>query len=546
MAKDVSSGVPDVLETLAQLPNDEVFTAPRLVNKMLDVLPEQAWTNPTFRWLDPGTKSGVFLREVGRRLMDGLQDWQHDPSLRRQHIFQNMLFGSAITALSGELSRRSVYQTSDATGESVQDESIRHLVVPFNSREGNILFVPANHEMNSKRQCKYCRAPEKLIRENREQFAHAYTHDAYPTKEMNDMKFDVIVGNPPYQLGTEGHGATASPIYQQFVDAAIKSNPRYVVMITPSRWFAGGKGLTEFRDRMINDRHLKEIIDYPNGAEIFPSVEVKGGISYFLWDREWSGDCKFSTVVDGQIVASQSRDLRLGKGVVIRDNNAISIIEKVLSKDLPTVESMCSVTKPFGLTMRSNYPGSVDEYFEGSIPLIYANKIGYSRPDQIQRNHDWINRWKVLLPMASDGKGGVGQMTILGEPIALAPGSACTQTYFIAGMFDDRDETLNFAKYLTTKFVRFLVAQRKLTQHVTPNRFAFVPQVDFNQAWEDEKLYELFELSKEEIDHIEKSISSRDFINSLDSPIPATHLPGGRKYKQVDVVDETDAEDEDE
>lgn len=538
-----SAGVPDVLATLAQLPNDEVFTPPTLANSMLDVLPPEVWGNHTYRWLDPATKSGVFLREAFKRLMVGLAKWQPDAKLRREHILKNMLFGAAITSLASELSRRSIYQTTDATGQRIKDDSIKDLIVHFDSPEGNILYVPTEHRI-VRGKCTICRAPEKLIRDQRESFAYSFIHRTYPTQEMLDMKFDVIVGNPPYQLGTEGHGATASPIYQFFVERAIEMSPRYVVMITPSRWFAGGKGLNDFRAKMLDDRHLRQIVDYPDGSEIFPSVEVKGGISYFLWDRDWNDDCQFSTVSGGSVISSVKRDLRDGRGVLVRDNSALSILDKVRQAKLSSVEDMCTVTKPFGLTIRSNYPDSLPEPFKGSIPLIYGNRIGYCRVDQIQRNHEWISRYKVILPRAYGGGNNMEQHAIYGEPIALAPGSACTQTYFIVGMFDNSVETRNLAIYLTTKFARFLVSLRKLTQDVTPDRFAFVPAVEFTREWTDTDLFALFGLTDEEIAYIERSIGPRDWIDSLESPIPSTHLPGGRKYKAGDVVEEPSDEDD--
>ncbi len=192
--------------------------------------------------------------------------------------------------------------------------------------------------------------------------------------------------------------------------------------------------------------------------------------------------------------------------------------------------------------MRSNYPGSVPKPFDGAIPLIYANRVGYSRSDQIQRNHQWIDRWKVLLPMAGDGHGREVSY-VLGEPIALAPGSACTQTYFIAGMFDTREETENYVYFLASKFVRFLVLQRKITQHVTPDRFKFVPMMDMSRRWTDEDLYEHFGLTDDERSYIESKIATRAVNLSLDSPIPASHLPGGAKYGHNG---DEDGEDDDE
>lgn len=466
--------VPDILDCLAQLSNDEVPTPPKLARAMLDLLPAEVWSNPDYRWLDPCCKSGAILREIAARLLAGLEAWEPDFGNRREHIFRNMLFGTSVTELTGQVVRRSVYCSRDASGE--------RSVVRFAQPAGNIPFVPAKHDFGadgSDTKCRICGAPADLERgEKRENYAYAFIHGAYPGQEMSEMKFDVIVGNPPYQVGTEGHGATASTIYNHFVTRAIELNPRYVLMITPSRWFSGGKGLDEYRERMIEDRRIRVLVDNPKIFDCFPGVKIRGGVSYFLWDREYSGNCEFSSRVDGVIRSTMMRDLRNGDGVLIRDNRAMSIIAKT-SKAKDTVEHQCTVTKPFGLTMRSNYPGSVAKPFDGAIPLIYANKVGYSRSDQIQRNHKWINKWKVLLPMVSSGDTPVDDEgniidVVLGEPIALAPGSACTQTYFIAGMFDTREETENYAYYLATKFVRFLVLQRKLTQYVTPDRFRFV------------------------------------------------------------------------
>lgn len=526
--------VPDILDCLAQLSNDEVPTPPKLARAMLDLLPEEVWSDPDLKWLDPFCKSGVFLREIATRLLDGLVDWEPDFVRRREHIFRTMLHGAAITEMTGIISRRSVYCAADASGT--------HSVVRFDDPQGNLPFVAAEHKFDKGGKCRLCNAPDDLERgEGRENYAYSFIHGAYPTEEMATMKFDVIVGNPPYQVGTEGHGATASTIYHRFVERAIDLDPRYVVMITPSRWFAGGKGVDAFRDRMISDRRLRALVDNPKLFDCFPGVEIKGGVSYFLWDRAYDGDVEFSTRVDGVIRSTMKRDLRDGDGVLIRDNRAMDIIQKADPKG-DSVEAHATVTKPFGLTMRSNYPGSVAEPFEGAIPLIYGNKVGYSRPDQIQRNHHWIDRWKVLLPMTGDGHGRE-QAYVLGEPIALAPGSACTQTYFIAGMFDTREETENYAYFLTTKLVRFLVLQRKITHHVTPDRFRFVPMLDMTRRWTDEDLYEHFGLSEEEREYVESRIAPREVnLTGIDSPdgIPASHIPGGAKYRPGAVVDETE------
>lgn len=533
--------IPDILDCLAQLSNDQVPTPPKLARAMLAILPSGVWADPQLTWLDPFCKSGVFLREVATRLLEGLAQWEPDFRKRREHIYRNMLFGTSITEMTGVISRRSLYCSRDASGG--------HSIVRFDGEAGNLPFIPADHTFGGDGRCEVCRAPSDLERgEKRENYAYSFIHGAYPTKEMFDMRFDVIVGNPPYQIGTEGFGATASTIYQHFATKAIELDPRFVLMIVPSRWFSGGKGLDQFRARMIADRRIRVMVDNPKVFDCFPGVKIRGGVNYFLWDREHDGDCEFSTRVDGRIVSTALRDLGDGDGVLVRDNRAMSIIQKA-AQVAERVEDICSVTKPFGLTMRSNYPGSVPVPFDGSIPLIYVNRVGYSRPDQIQRNHQWIDRWKVLLPRASSGdtfQDADGHIVdvVLGEPIALAPGSACTQTYFIAGMFGTATETENYAHYLATKFVRFLVLQRKTTQDVTPEVFRFVPMLDMKRRWADDDLYDHFGLTSEEREHVEATVKPRSVNLSLDSAIPASHLPGGRKYRAGAAAEDHGDEDD--
>lgn len=303
--------VPDILDCLAQLSNSAVPTPPKLAKAMLDILPDEVWSRPDYIWLDPFSKSGVFLREAATRLFDGLADWEPDFVARREHIFRNMLFGAATTEMTGVVSRRSVYCTADA--------SSAYSVVRFDDPQGNIPFVPAQHDFNAEGRCRLCNAPQDLERgESRENYAYSFIHGTYPTKEIADMKFDVIVGNPPYQIDSDGNTRTM-PIYQKFVEQGIALDPRYLVMITPSRWFAGGLGLDEFRTKMIADRRLKVLVDNPKIYDCFSGVKIRGGVSYFLWDRMHSGDCEFSTRVDGKIISTEIRDLRGGDGVLLRD-----------------------------------------------------------------------------------------------------------------------------------------------------------------------------------------------------------------------------------
>lgn len=537
--------VPDILDVIAQLSSDEVPTPPLLARALLDLLPEDVWSNPDYRWLNPASKSGAILREAAKRLMVGLTDWEADPAKRAEHILRHMLFGCSITQLTGEMTRRSVYVSRDATS--------RHAAVRFSTPAGNLPFVEADHHYSlgkdgkAKGLCKICSAPASLERgPERENHAYAFIHGTYPIQEMQEMKFDVIVGNPPYQIGiqNERDSQDANPIYQYFVENAIALDPKYLAMIVPSRWFNGGKAqLDTFRTKMISDRRLRTIVDNPKLFDCFPGVEIKGGVNYFLWDRDHDGDCDFSTRVDGTIISTATRDLREGEGVIVRDNSAASIIHKTVKirASIGSLEDMFTTRDPFGSSLVTNFSGAAPKPFPDSIPLIFGARVEYISKDQMTRNHGLVGKWKVLIPKAGDGHGRVVSY-VLGEPIALAPGSACTQTYLVAGTFESATEAENYANYLTTKFVRFLVLQRKSTQDVTPDKFRFVPALDMSRSWSDEELYRHFDFTEDEIAHIEATIHPRSPILSLDSPVPDTHLPGGRKYRPAGVGAEDDGD----
>jgi site-specific DNA-methyltransferase (adenine-specific) len=527
--------IPDILDVIAALSSDAIPTPPVLARALLDLLPQEVWSNPDYRWLDPATKSGSILREAARRLMVGLADWQPDPAARAQHILRNMLFGCAITQVHGEMTRRSVYVSRDATSE--------HAVIPFGSVEGNLPFVAAEHDYPTDKMgrangsCKVCGAPPRLERgDTRENYAYAFIHGAYPTEELKDMQFDVIVGNPPYQTSAEGTTRTM-PVYHYFVDRAISLEPKYVAMITPSRWFAGGLGLDVFRGRMLSDRRLRSIVDNPRLFDCFPGVEIKGGVSYFLWDRDHDGDCEFSTRIDGTIITTSMRDLREGDGVLIRDNQAANIVYKVRQKSTASVTEWVQPRLAFNEKFRTNFRGSPEPASSTDIPIISTGGIGYVAKDEVVRGTDLIPKWKVLVPKAGDGHGREVSY-VLGEPIALAPGSVCTESYFVAGVFPVREQAEHFAHYLATKFVRFLVLQRKLTADLAPDRFKFVPALDMKRRWTDADLYEHFGLDEVEARYIEATIHPRDVILSLDSPIPASHLPGGPKYRALGTPSE--------
>ncbi|WOC50962.1 putative adenine-specific methylase [Bergeyella porcorum] len=343
---------PDVLTCLANLSNDEVFTPPHIAQQMLDMLPQDLWSNPDAKFLDPFAKSGIFLREIAKRLLVGLEKQFPVLEERINHIMKNQLYGIGITELTAMLTRRTLYCTKTANHD-------KYAIADFDTPEGNIFFEEIAHTWDKRGKCVYCGATEKELgdakREGLSLHAYAFIHDKNP---FTNMKFDVIIGNPPYQLNDGGGtGSSATPIYQKFIQQAIKLNPHYLVMITPSRWFAGGKGLDKFRDEMLNDRRWKEIHDYPNEKEVFPEIKAEGGVNYFLWDRNYQGDCLIKTYVEKKVVSELKRPLREeGAGVFIRYNEAIPILRKVQALKEKSFAEVVSSRKPFGLasTVKGN------------------------------------------------------------------------------------------------------------------------------------------------------------------------------------------------
>ncbi|MCA9771629.1 MAG: Eco57I restriction-modification methylase domain-containing protein [Myxococcales bacterium] len=498
---------PDVLETIAHISSDEVLTPPKLANRVLDLLPAHIWHDPRIRILDPAVKSGVFLREAAKRLMAGLADVIPDVTERREHILRKMLYGVAITELTALMSRRSLYCASDATRRMnpAAPENCFSAVI-MDTPEGNIAFPETEHDYDPKGKCRVCGANRGDLdgadREGRENHAYAFIHTDIRTIFGEDMKFDVIIGNPPYQLKDGGHGASASPIYQHFVDRAKALEPRYLSMIIPARWYAGGKGLDEFRAEMLKDEGMAVLVDIPDAAEAFPGVEIKGGVCYFLREPTRKNGCEVRTLKGGAVASSMTRALG-GYDVLIRHNEAVSILEKVLARATEFVEEQVSRQKPFGF--RTNFTDFSATPFPGAVQIYARDKVGWIDPGKIEVSRDWVEKYKVLLSMAYNGGDAVPHQ-ISGTPIIAAPGSACTETYLVVGHFNDEDTAVRFERYARTRFFRFMLSMRKNTQHITRDRFRFVPKMDMSRTWTDADLYAHFGLTEDEIAFIEATI----------------------------------------
>lgn len=487
---------PDVLTCLANLSNDEVFTPPQLVNQILDLLPNEIWGNKKATFLDPSSKSGVFLREIAKRLMVGLEKVIPDKQERINHIFKNQLFALAITELTALLSRRSVYCSKTANGKYSVCED-------FDNGQGNIVFKRVDHSWENGK-CAYCGANQKEYErgEELETYAYQYIHTNKPEVIFN-MKFDVIVGNPPYQLSTGGSGVQATPVYNKFILQAKKMNPRFLAMIAPSRWFSGGFGLDAFRDEMLHDRRIRAIHDYPEAADCFPGVQIKGGVCYFLWDRDHEGDCEVITHRAGEIGAAEIRPLlEHGCDTFIRYNEAIDILHKIWKQPSKTMETLVSSQKPFGLP--TNFKGSKRKP-ENAV-TVYGNKgEEYCPRNLIKCNISMIDRFKVLISAAGSGSD-VFPHSILGKPFIVGANTVCTETYVVIGPFSAKKECTNVVSYISTRFFRFLVMLMKPTQHALRKVYSLVPIQDFSQPWTDEKLYKKYGLSKDEIAFIESMI----------------------------------------
>lgn len=489
---------PDILECLANLSSDEVFTPPKLANTMLDTLPQELFANPEARFLDPACKSGVFLREIAKRLIIGLEPHITDPKERLEHILRHQLYGLALTELTALLSRRTLYCAKNA------DSKLS--LVRFDTPQGNIFYNKELTHTFEKGKCIYCRASESgyARSEKLESHAYAFIHPNPTYKELESMHFDVIIGNPPYQLDDGGAGASASPIYDKFIEQAKKFKPKHLVMIIPARWYSGGKYLDDFRTTMLHDTHIRELHDFSNASDCFDNVEIKGGVCYFHWDSEYRGECEVYNHKGDSITSKIKRPLlEQGCDTFIRRNESIPILHKVLAKKEPSIAETISSRRPFG--MDTSFSDYVEEKDSIHPYKCYLNGgSGYIESTHITRNHEWIGKHKVLIPKAV----GDGSKEYLDEfkPLYAEPDSVCTETYIVIGVFDTEQEARNLISYIHTSFFRFLVSLKKNTQDATRKVYSFVPLQDFSKPWSDEELYNKYGLDSKEIAFIQSLI----------------------------------------
>jgi site-specific DNA-methyltransferase (adenine-specific) len=498
---------PDVLSTLANLSSDEVFTPPHIVNQMLDMLPQDLFKDKKTTFLDPATKSGVFLREIAKRLLVGLENEIPNLQERIDHIFQKQLFGIAITEMTSLLSRRSVYCSKYPTS--------KYSISLFQNSEGNIRFRKSEHNWINKK-CIICGASKFDLDRSKEHENHAYEFIHNPKKEeIYSMKFDVIIGNPPYHLKDGGGtGSSAIPIYQKFIEQSLKLNPRYLSMIIPARWFSGGKGLINFRKEMIQNRSIKILHDFINSSDCFPNVNIEGGICYFLHERNYDGPVTIFTHQQNGNVDISTRFLDdKNLDIFVRDEKVLEIVKLVLSKKLKPFSSLVHPRNPFGI---GNASKDLKDYVKNGYKVLGRFKgkrsFKYIEKSKIDKSIELIQLHKIFVSKADGAAGQIGNpipARILGKPELGQPNEICTETFLTIGGFNSSTEMENAVDFMKTKFFRFLVGSRK-NKNMTQNTYYFVPSLDFSIKWTDEMLYQFFNLSISQVEYVENMITKFD------------------------------------
>lgn len=487
----------------------EVYTAKLEIDSMLNLIPLEIWGKLDSSFLEPSCGDGNFIEAIIIKKID-------------YYIKINSIIKSEI-----EIQNDILVIVANIYGIDICDTNISQCRLRISNLLKNILvhkfniskisedfekilidmvdknYIVGNTLEESKKinLVKWEKIKDYSFKKSNYLLDNLISEQKKSDKEIKESFFCVIVGNPPYQMKDMGYGASASPLYHFFVDFAKQLHPQYLSMIIPARWYTSGKGLNDFRQSMLNDLHMKILVDILNSKECFPGVKIKGGLCYFLWDSSYKGACTVTNNVNNQI--SNSERYLNEYSTFIRFNNATSLLKKILSFNKQNLSSVVSSRDPFDF--RTNFA----DFKEDGV-LIYARKkTAYVNKNQILKNINLIDKYKVLLACAAEGEGNYPNK-IIGKPIVAEPNSCCTETYIVCSSFDSKIEAERFALYLKTKFVRFLIALKKNTQHLTKERFEFVPLLSMNKIYTDKLLYELFNLNLEDIDFIESMIKDMD------------------------------------
>jgi site-specific DNA-methyltransferase (adenine-specific) len=426
------------------------------------------------------------------------------------------VFGIGTTNLTSLLARRSVYCSKHASGE-------HSIANGFADDAGNIWFERMEHTWVGDR-CRFCGAGRTTFDrgEGLETHAYAFIHTDNIKARLaelfgEDMQFDVIIGNPPYQLSDEGFGTSALPIYQLFVEQAKTLEPRYLSMVIPARWFAGGKGLDEFRESMLIDDRLRSIDDYLSASDVFPGVGLKGGVCYFLWDRDNRGTCRVTTHYKDEPLETTSRQLlEEGVDVFIRFNEGLAILKKVVGVESGGAKSLSLPEKKrFDLLVSSRKPFGLETTFKGKMAkgngdvLVYQNGgTSYIPRSSVSTGVHLIDKWKVYTGYAAPGTGNKDTYPhrIISTPFLGEPDTISSETYLCIGPFDSRKQAESVLSYLSCRLTRLLILLHKPSQHTTRKVYTFVPTQKWTKRWTDKDLYAKYDLTASEISFVEKLV----------------------------------------
>lgn len=503
------------LLSLEKITDNEIITPFPVVKKMVELLPEDIFKNPNNKFIDISSKSGIYLKYIFFYLLEKLPNINIDKNnneldyiLDQDYDFKNkedkkrfilkyMIYGIATSELSFLTSKRTLYENIVENEDTQKEGKILSKPI-FDNKDGNIVY-------------KKIKDNQYWFLEEKNEIILKELSKNIKLKKDKKMKFNVIIGNPPYQQNTTANDPKS--IYNLFIDKSKAQKPDYISFIIPSRWLNGGNNLNQFRKSMLSDIRLSQIYDYKNEKECFPNVEIKGGVCYFLWDiNKKEKYCNYIEIENNNIISSEKRILNQFD-IFVRNNVGVKILEKINEKYF--LNEIVSSRVPFGI--QANFSNYVIKKNEEENIKLYGNKntimkntngIGYIKKLYIVKNEKLINKHKVLIPKANGN--GIDKYILPSKPLYSEPNSICSDTYLVLSYFETKIEAENFIKYVKTKFFRFLVSLRKNTQNTTKSTYSFVPKISMHKEWSDAELYERYNLTEDEINYIENSIKEME------------------------------------
>ena len=450
----------------------EVLDIPRFVNRG-DVTAD-TMANPSARILELNAKTGLYSLYVAYSIYKTrISRYRHKDRDLERRIWQQVLRENVYIVCKTKMSRHIACRTlAGFTGAHVNVHSFDDLINQITEK-----------------------VPQFIKRASRP--------STYGSNQPNElMKFNAIVGNPPYQVMDGGNKSSAVPVYHEFVRIGKKMQPQYLSLIMPARWYSGGRNLDEFRTEMLNDKRISKLVDFEDSTDCFDGVDIAGGLCYFRWASDYNGDCEFVRMSKGGAAASR-RDLSAHE-TFMRNEIAVSIIDRIAAREKRFFSSIVSSQKPFGLRTY------VKPTESGDLTLRYNGGKGAFARDKVTSAHEWVDKWKVITSYLTYDHAGrannEGKKRILSTTEILSPKEICTETYLVVAVSETEEEITNIYNYLKTKFVRFLIGQVATTQHLSKQSFAWVPILDFTKPWSDMELYIKYELTPEEVAYIESTI----------------------------------------